>query len=102
MLHSHKQGSTAPSDYLGAQPSAPVSQGTAGCRPLHFLSLPVLNVLYPIKKGGKPPQHEDPDGGAAPRLLKPLSNPAHKLPVKVLASGIPLETLMLGDGHGPY
>ena len=43
------QGLTAPSDPPGAEPSAPASQKMVGGRPLHFMSLPVHNVLHRTK-----------------------------------------------------
>ena len=69
----HSQDSIAPSDPPGAGPSASAGQRTAGGSPLHFMSLPVHNVLHCTKAGGRPPQHQ----GAGPHFLKALSNPAH-------------------------
>ena len=60
-----KQGSTAPSDPSGAEPSAPAGQKTAGSSPLHFMRLPV-HVLHRTKAGGETPQHQDPDRGLPP------------------------------------
>ena len=52
------QGSTAPSDPPGDEPSAPASQRTAGGSHLPFMSLPVLNVLHCIQAGGRPHEHQ--------------------------------------------
>ena len=60
------QGSTAPSDPPGAEPSAPAGQKMAGGSPLHFMSLPALNALHRTKIGGRLPQHQDPDRGLPP------------------------------------
>ena len=59
-------GFDSPSDPPGAEPSAPAGRRMAGGSPLHFMSLPVLNVLHGIKAGGRPPEHQHPDRGLPP------------------------------------
>ena len=65
MLKPIRQGSTAPSDPPGSEPSAHVGRRTAGGSPLHFMRLPVHSAIHYQKSRGSPPQHQDPDRGLA-------------------------------------
>ena len=61
------QGLAAPANSLGAEPSTPVGQKTAGGRLLHFMMFPVHYVLY-----GRPPGFLTLKGGCAPILEGPV------------------------------
>lgn len=51
---------------VGTELFAPVSQTTAGGSPLRFIMLPKHCAAHCAFAGGRPPQHQNPDGGLSP------------------------------------
>ena len=65
------------SDPPEAEPYAPPGRRTAGGSPLHFMSLPVVDVPHCIEAGARPSEHQDPDRGLPPdfrRLCQTLDD----------------------------